>query len=342
MAIPFKAFTVGLASACLKATCQLRKAVGGPPGRVGVYGGQTDVASESEHFATVDGAGFKHVHKDHLGSTRLVTSATGSVVSQHNYWPFGEEMTVTSSPERMRFAGHERDTLSSLDSMHARFYAPWGGRFLSVDPGRDDDFHKPQSFNLYAYVRNNPVNAVDQSGRAAVAAIPAWYVGAALAGATSAWLAAPSATHPGKTNAQVIGDTLSSLAQAFIRRWQGPADQGRIRDRDLTRRDKAMYKAAKQGGSRLPKSERPGGGDPLPPGARGPHRPIGEKPWLQNAPDERDFTKPLGPLGAEGARQAIEHALEERRRGQELKGPAVNVTSTADPSTGQEPQEQKP
>ncbi|MEM4188816.1 MAG: RHS repeat-associated core domain-containing protein, partial [Candidatus Hadarchaeum sp.] len=95
----------------------------------------------------------------------LVTSATGSVVSQHSYWPFGEEMTVTSSPERMRFAGHERDALSSLDSMHARFYAPWGGRFLSVDPGRDYDFHKPQSFNLYAYVRNNPVTWLDPTGR---------------------------------------------------------------------------------------------------------------------------------------------------------------------------------
>ncbi|MEM4188874.1 MAG: RHS repeat-associated core domain-containing protein [Candidatus Hadarchaeum sp.] len=126
------------------------------------------------HVATIDSAGVKHVHKDHLGSARLVTSATGSVVSQHSYWPFGEEMAVTSSPERMRFAGHERDLTSFLDYMHARFYAPWGGRFLSVDQGRDDDFHKPQSFNLYAYVRNNPVNAVAGNGRAA---FPALWVG---------------------------------------------------------------------------------------------------------------------------------------------------------------------
>ncbi|MFZ5898745.1 MAG: RHS repeat domain-containing protein, partial [Bacillota bacterium] len=117
------------------------------------------------HIATVDSSGLTHVHKDHLGSTRVITSASGSIVSQHRYWPFGEEMTATSSSERMRFAGHERDSQTSLDYMHARYYAPFGGRFLSVDPGRDFDPSHPQSWNLYAYVRNNPVNATDPTGR---------------------------------------------------------------------------------------------------------------------------------------------------------------------------------
>ncbi|KDA53244.1 hypothetical protein EG19_06580 [Thermoanaerobaculum aquaticum] len=117
------------------------------------------------HIATADSSGLTHVHKDHLGSTRVITSASGSIVSQHRYWPFGEEMTATSSPERMRFAGHERDSQTSLDYMHARYYAPFGGRFLSVDPGRDFDPSHPQSWNLYAYVRNNPVSAVDPTGK---------------------------------------------------------------------------------------------------------------------------------------------------------------------------------
>ncbi len=39
------------------------------------------------------------------------------------------------------------------------------GRFLSVDPGKDWDPHKPQSWNMYAYVRNNPINSVDPTGR---------------------------------------------------------------------------------------------------------------------------------------------------------------------------------
>jgi len=73
----------------------------------------------------------------------------------------------------MKFTGHERDFngilnvdgTDYLDYMHARFYDANIGRFLSVDPGRDWDVRQPQSWNLYAYVRNNPANAVDPTGR---------------------------------------------------------------------------------------------------------------------------------------------------------------------------------
>jgi hypothetical protein len=41
------------------------------------------------------------------------------------------------------------------------------GRFLSADPVRGDPA-QPQSLNLYAYVRGNPLNAVDPDGRAAL------------------------------------------------------------------------------------------------------------------------------------------------------------------------------
>lgn len=49
------------------------------------------------------------------------------------------------------------------DSMHARYYNPNVARFLSVDPVRGRA-KTPQSFNLYAYVGNNPVNRVDPRG----------------------------------------------------------------------------------------------------------------------------------------------------------------------------------
>ena len=72
----------------------------------------------------------------------------------------------------MQFAGHERDYTASIDSsihdyldyMHARFYNPPLGRFLSVDPTlASADPKVPQTWNRYAYVRNNPINS---SGRA--------------------------------------------------------------------------------------------------------------------------------------------------------------------------------
>ena len=54
--------------------------------------------------------------------------------------------------------------------MHARVYNPYAGRFTSVDPGRDVDPKMPQSWNLYAYVQNNPMNLVDPTGAASESA----------------------------------------------------------------------------------------------------------------------------------------------------------------------------
>lgn len=113
----------------------------------------------------------RHHHLNHLGSPRVVTDATGAVVAEHVYAPFGEELTDASQDEeRMKFTGHERDDLDpygqagDLDYMHARYYSPWWGRFLSPDPirGRRSD---PQSWNRYSYVRNRPVILAERSGR---------------------------------------------------------------------------------------------------------------------------------------------------------------------------------
>jgi RHS repeat-associated protein len=54
--------------------------------------------------------------------------------------------------------------LSSADSMHARYHNPNVARFLSVDPGRDNNPKVPQSWNLYAYVRNGPALRTDPTG----------------------------------------------------------------------------------------------------------------------------------------------------------------------------------
>jgi RHS repeat-associated protein len=74
----------------------------------------------------------------------------------------------------MRFTGHERDfaqlsrivTTPYLDYMHARYYSPTVGRFLSVDPIMPvEAMRAPQLWNRYAYVGNNPVGRVDPTGK---------------------------------------------------------------------------------------------------------------------------------------------------------------------------------
>ena len=48
--------------------------------------------------------------------------------------------------------------------MLARYYSNNYGRFLQVDPGYDYDPEDPMSWNLYSYVRSNPVTGVDATG----------------------------------------------------------------------------------------------------------------------------------------------------------------------------------
>jgi RHS repeat-associated protein len=108
-----------------------------------------------------------YFHADHLGTPRVITNAAGNVVAQHTYYPFGAEVpTSTADAERKKFTGHERDDIN-LDYMHARYYMPYSGRFLSVDPVMDVKRHlrKPQGWNRYAYVENNPINLTDPTGK---------------------------------------------------------------------------------------------------------------------------------------------------------------------------------
>ncbi|MGK2886970.1 MAG: polymorphic toxin type 33 domain-containing protein, partial [Rhodococcus sp. (in: high G+C Gram-positive bacteria)] len=73
-----------------------------------------------------------------------------------------------------KYTGHERDYLGGetventnyLDYMHARYYNPNLGRFLSVDPAYSDGTpNEPQKWNRYTYVTNNPLRFSDPDGR---------------------------------------------------------------------------------------------------------------------------------------------------------------------------------
>lgn len=111
----------------------------------------------------------QHFHLDHLGTPRLITDDRGYKLAQHTYWPFGQDAPGSETDgERMKFTGHERDSgLDSerdLDYMHARYYGPVAGRFMSVDPAQAAPGH-PQSWNRFAYGLNNPVGNHDPDGR---------------------------------------------------------------------------------------------------------------------------------------------------------------------------------
>jgi RHS repeat-associated protein len=64
------------------------------------------------------------------------------------------------------FTGKERDAESGLDYFGARYFGSAMGRWTGADaPFADQKPMIPQSWNLYAYVRNNPLTFIDVSGR---------------------------------------------------------------------------------------------------------------------------------------------------------------------------------
>jgi RHS repeat-associated protein len=110
---------------------------------------------------------------DQLGSTRVVTTATGSARWEADYYPYGQEKTPTSFSDtcstHYKFTGYERDPETDPgngtgnDYAFVRYYSPRLGRFMSADPW-GGDVTDPQTLNKYAYTRNNPINFVDPSG----------------------------------------------------------------------------------------------------------------------------------------------------------------------------------
>ncbi len=108
---------------------------------------------------------------NHLGSTSVVTSNTGAIQDESDFYPFGGERVITDTdPNHYKFTGKERDTESNLDNFGARYYSSQYGRFISADwsatpiPVPYADFTDPQTLNLYAYVRDNPISKVDADG----------------------------------------------------------------------------------------------------------------------------------------------------------------------------------
>ena len=151
-------------------------------GKLYWYGNGTDALSESDASGNLTGeyiflsgrriamlalsAGTVNYYvSDHLGSSHIVTNSSGTILDDSDFYPYGGERSYSSSSgNNYKFTGKERDSESGLDDFAARFYTSNYGRFLSPDDSKYIHSADPQTLNLYTYVANNPINAVDPTG----------------------------------------------------------------------------------------------------------------------------------------------------------------------------------
>jgi RHS repeat-associated protein len=112
-------------------------------------------------------------HPDEIGSMTTSSDYTGKTINEKLFYPFGELWTGAAIPNlnmHQTFAQlPDYDSETDQYNTANRHYSP-SGRWLSPDPGgvkvvKLDD---PQTWNMYAYVRNNPTTSTDPTGLACI------------------------------------------------------------------------------------------------------------------------------------------------------------------------------
>jgi RHS repeat-associated protein len=123
-----------------------------------VFNGDTLLSTIDQGFKNGSATGTAqthYIHPDHLGSTNIVTDASGTVVQTLDYYPFGTSRISTSTggaDSARKYIGQFSDP-SSLDYLNARYYDGSRGQFLSQDPvflgdPKKQDLMNPQDLNV--------------------------------------------------------------------------------------------------------------------------------------------------------------------------------------------------
>lgn len=148
---------------------------------IDVEGGKTTTRAyigDVAVISTKSGASpyIRYLHKDRLGSARLITNSNGYVVTERNFDPFGKPRAasgalkftaklddIDTAKTSRGFTDHEHLDELELIHMNGRVYDYNLGRFMSVDPVIQSPGNS-QSVNPYSYIMNNPLGGTDPTG----------------------------------------------------------------------------------------------------------------------------------------------------------------------------------
>lgn len=109
-------------------------------------------------------------HYDEHGNVIRLTDSTGATIASYKYdawgnitnkWSASGNEIVDLNP--YRYSGYWYDNETGKYYLHARYYDPQIGRFLSKDR-INVSVGEPTGLNAYTYVSNNPVSYIDPTG----------------------------------------------------------------------------------------------------------------------------------------------------------------------------------
>ena len=109
---------------------------------------------------------------DGHGSTRQLVNGTQAIDESYSYDAYGVMLSdntasgaeaASGAGTSLLYSGEQYDGNLDQYYLRARYYNPANGLFNQVDPYAGN-MQDPQSLHKYAYVHNNPVNAIDPTG----------------------------------------------------------------------------------------------------------------------------------------------------------------------------------
>uniref|UniRef100_UPI0010F9F37E RHS repeat domain-containing protein n=1 Tax=Chitinivorax sp. B TaxID=2502235 RepID=UPI0010F9F37E len=112
-----------------------------------------------------------YFHYDGLGSTRLLTSDTGSVTDTYAYDAWGLRLNKTGNTNNTYlFGGEQHDAQLGMYYLRARYLNPETGRFVSQDT-HAGNLANPITLHDYLYANGDPVGNIDPTGKFSMGSI---------------------------------------------------------------------------------------------------------------------------------------------------------------------------
>ena len=120
-----------------------------------------------KYFAWYQNGVMKFMHYNALGTSTMNLWADGTITNNVIFYPYGDTWATGPYDWNALFASlPDWDWQISLGYTHARWYPLNHERWLSPDPAGLSavTLTDPQTWNMYAYVRNNPTTLTDPTG----------------------------------------------------------------------------------------------------------------------------------------------------------------------------------